>query len=94
VDYTSIYTYIDPVVWPSSNARLPYREANNILLRKIGHMQTLYDFQAIELILKTLILGEPFPESSHKGGVHKSGELYEKRQIKRGSSEFNEFVTY
>jgi len=93
VDYTSIYTYIDPVVWPASNARLPYREANNILLRKIGHMQTLYDFQAIELILKTLLLGKPFNDINSEGN-HKSGGLYEKRHIKRGYSEFNEFVTY
>jgi len=93
VDYTSIYTYIDPIVWPASNARLPYREANNILLRKIGHMQTLYDFQAIELILKTILLGKPFNDINSEGN-HKSGELYEKRNIKRGYSEFNEFVTY
>ena len=93
VDYTSIYTYIDPVVWPSSSARLPYREANNILLRKIGHMQTLYDFQAIELILKTVLLGQPFSDA-YKKGAHKSGELFEKRHINRGGSEINEFVTY
>ncbi len=89
VDYTSIYTYIDPVIFPSSNARLPYREANNILLRKIGHMQTLYDFQAIELILKTLLL-----DFGKKDNFIHSSQLVEKRYIKTEKSEFNEFVSY
>ncbi|MBN2694722.1 hypothetical protein JXR93_08670 [bacterium] len=89
IDYTSIYTYIDPVIFPSSNARLPYREANNIMLRKIGHMQTLYDFQAIELILKTLLL-----DFGKKDNFIHSSQLVEKRYIKTQKTEFNEFVTY
>ncbi len=86
IDYTSIYSYIDPIIWPSSSARLPYREANNILLRKIGHMQTLYDFKSVEIILKTLMLDKDTKS------IVDSEFLYESRKIRNEEKEFNEFV--
>lgn len=90
VEYTSIYTYIDPVVWPSSNARLPYREANNILIRKIGHMQTMYDFNAIELILKALML----PNHHWAKAEISKDQIFEKRHIEQYDNDFDEIVTY
>ena len=91
VDYTSIYSYIDPIVWPSTSARLPYREANNILLRKIGHMQPLYDFQSIEIILKTLLLNS---NRLKDGSLVNANHIYEKRKIKNSKGEFHEVVTF
>jgi len=58
IRYTNIYNYIDPMVWPASYARLPYPQANNVLVMKIGHLQTLYDLQELELILRSLLLDE------------------------------------
>ncbi|MBI2890763.1 MAG: hypothetical protein HYY13_08255 [Nitrospirae bacterium] len=56
VEFTSIYNYIDPLVWPPSYARLPYEDCHNILLKKIGHFHALYDIQEIEIILRSLLL--------------------------------------
>ena len=60
ISYTNIYNYLDPLVWPAEYARLPYPEANNVLFMKIGHLQTLYDLQELEIILRALL--EPKPE--------------------------------
>jgi hypothetical protein len=56
IDFVSIYSYLDPLVWPPRLARLPYPEAKNILLMKIGHLQTLYNIQVYDLILKEILL--------------------------------------
>ncbi|MFC1890134.1 lipase family alpha/beta hydrolase [Thermodesulfobacteriota bacterium] len=56
IDFTSIFSYIDPLVWPSSFAILPYPEAYNVLMKKIGHFQTIYDVQAYEVLLRALHL--------------------------------------
>ncbi len=60
IAYTNVYNYIDPLVWPAQYARLPYPEAHNILVMKIGHLQTLYDLQELEIILRALM--EPKPD--------------------------------
>ena len=60
ITYTNIYNYLDPLVWPAEYARLPYPEANNVLFMKIGHLQTLYDLQELEIILRSLM--EPKPD--------------------------------
>lgn len=57
VSFTNIYNYIDPLVWPAKYARLPYPEAHNVLVMKIGHLQTLYDLQELEIILRSLFEG-------------------------------------
>lgn len=56
IAYTNIYNYMDPLVWPPSYARLPYEQAHNILMMKIGHLQPLYDLQELELILRCLLM--------------------------------------
>ncbi len=38
VGWSSIYSYVDPLVWPAKFARMPYPEVTNILLKKVGHV--------------------------------------------------------
>ena len=56
VGWTSIYSYVDPLVWPAKFARMPYPEARNVLLKKVGHVSPLYNIQVYELLLKNLLL--------------------------------------
>ena len=56
IEYSSIFSFIDPLVWPPSCAILPYPEAYNVLLKKIGHFQTLYNIQVFEVLLRALLL--------------------------------------
>ncbi len=56
ITWTSLYSYVDPLVWPASYARMPYSESQNILLKKIGHLAVLYNVQVYELVLRTLLL--------------------------------------
>ncbi len=83
VDFTSIYSYLDPVVIPSANAHLPYKEATNIMVRKIGHMFTMYDYEVVNLILKTLLL------KRNNNLVH-STQIFDKRKFKG----FDEIITF
>lgn len=55
IHYTNVYNFLDPLVWPARFARLPYSEAHNVLMMKIGHLQTLYDLQELEIILRCLM---------------------------------------
>lgn len=62
---TSIYSQVDPLVWPTRYCRLPYPKAVNVEMKKFGHMQVLYDMQAIELLLRSLLL--PYKKLQHAG---------------------------
>ncbi|MBN2359060.1 MAG: alpha/beta fold hydrolase [Deltaproteobacteria bacterium] len=58
VEYTSIYNYIDPLLVPARYGRMPYPQAHNILMMKIGHYHALYDQQETEIVLRALVLGQ------------------------------------
>lgn len=58
VEYTSLYNYLDPFILPARYGRLPYPQAHNILMMKIGHYHPLYDHQDMEIVLRALVLGQ------------------------------------
>ncbi|MBI2059606.1 MAG: alpha/beta fold hydrolase [Nitrospirae bacterium] len=91
VVFTSIYNYVDPLVWPPSYARLPYEDAHNILLKKIGHFHALYDVQELEIILRTLLL------RIKRGLIYRTRvlagqEMLEERHMKMVGHQVDEFV--
>ena len=92
ISYTNIYNYIDPLVWPPAYARLPYPEANNILIKKIGHLQPLYDVQELEIILRSLLVEE---EDDRKRGllILRDQDVIEERYLSGMEKEYGEFVT-
>lgn len=91
IDFTSIFSYIDPLVWPSSFAILPYPEAYNVLMKKVGHFQTIYDVQAYEVLLRALLM--PRREGRKLGGEEISGQRpVEKRSFSRRGQVIDEFV--
>jgi hypothetical protein len=92
ISYTNIYNYIDPLVWPASYARLPYQEAHNVLMMKIGHLQMLYDLQELEIILRTLmepdITGQKFMDLVLGDSALETRGI----QIENTESQFEELV--
>ena len=62
VEYTSLYYYADPLMLPARYGRLPYPQANNILMMKMGHYHPLYDAQEFEIMLRALVLGHDNPQ--------------------------------
>ncbi|MBN1945259.1 MAG: alpha/beta fold hydrolase [Bradymonadales bacterium] len=91
IAYTNLYNYIDPLVWPASYARLPYPQAHNILVLKIGHLQVLYDLQELEIVLRALMLERP-EESDFASEVVGVGEVLETRDILGESAQYGEVV--
>lgn len=91
ISYTNIYNYIDPLVWPASFARLPYPEAHNILFLKIGHLQTLYDLQELELILRGLMF-ESEREPNFATELVGEESVLERRNIEGESTVYEEVV--
>ena len=63
VEYSSLYYYADPLTLPARYGRLPYPQANNILMMKFGHYHPLYDAQEFEIVLRALVLGQQDPEA-------------------------------
>jgi len=91
ISYTNIYNYLDPLVWPPSYARLPYPEAQNILVMKIGHLQMLYDLQELEIILRALMMGRP-DESDFAAQVVGDARILESRDIEGETARYEELV--
>lgn len=54
VRFTSIYYALDPMIWPPTNAILPYPEAENHYVNKIGHAQPLYCSRAAQISIRAL----------------------------------------
>jgi triacylglycerol esterase/lipase EstA (alpha/beta hydrolase family) len=91
ITYTNIYNYVDPLVWPASYARLPYAEAHNVLVMKIGHLQSLYDLQELDLILRSILLSG----SDEKGFAARlvgDQTLLETRAIEGETGSYDEVV--
>jgi len=92
IDFLNLYNLLDPMVWPSRYARLPYPEATNILFKKIGHMQPLYDYQELEIILRALL----FPTGRGRAlerEVLAGQTVLERRVMGRGGYRYREIVT-
>ncbi len=54
VECFAIRYAFDPMVIPAKNARMPYREAHNFYIEKIGHAQPLYCARASRIALRCL----------------------------------------
>ncbi len=90
VDFTSIFSYIDPLVWPPSYAICPYPEAYNILMKKVGHFQTIYDIQAYEVMLRALLL--PRREGFKNLVREFAGKVIEEKRYLRNDAVIDEVV--
>jgi len=54
IQFSSVFYALDPMIWPPTNAILPYPEARNHFIRKIGHAQPLYCSQAHQVAVSEL----------------------------------------
>ncbi|NMB73512.1 MAG: alpha/beta fold hydrolase [Myxococcales bacterium] len=54
IEWTSVYYSLDPMIWPPNNAILPYPEARNHYIHKIGHAQPLYCSRAAQVAVRAL----------------------------------------
>ncbi len=54
IRFYSVYYALDPMIWPPTNAILPYPEAENHFVPKIGHVQPLYCSRAARFALQSL----------------------------------------
>ena len=92
MDFLNLYNQLDPLVWPSRFARLPYTEATNILFKKIGHLQSLYAPQELEIMLRALM----FP-TGHRWALEREilegQEVLERRVMGEGGQRYREIVT-
>lgn len=59
VRFYSVYYALDPMIWPPTNAVLPYPDADNHFVPKIGHAQPLYCSRAARYALHSLYGDEP-----------------------------------
>jgi hypothetical protein len=80
------------MVWPARFARMPYKNVNNILLMKIGHLQTLYDLQEVEIVLRALLIAQEQGQSIGRKILRGQGIL-ERRRLHGGDDAYEEFVT-
>ena len=93
VDFLNLYNRLDPVVWPSRYARLPYREATNLLLKKVGHLQPLYDYQELDILLRALLTPAGRAHSRFEDDVLEGQEVLERRVMGTGDEQYEEIVT-
>lgn len=93
VDFLNLYNKLDPLVWPSRYARLPYSEATNVLLKKVGHMQPLYDYQELDIMLRALLTSAGDRQRSFAQGVLAGQEVLERRVMGSGPDQYAEYVT-
>ncbi len=93
MDFLNLYNRLDPVVWPSRYARLPYREATNILLKKIGHLQPLYDYQELDIMLRALLQPAGGRHEVFEDEVLAGQQVLERRVMGTGDERYEEIVT-
>ncbi len=79
--FYSVYYALDPMIWPPTNAILPYPAAENHFVPKIGHAQPLYCSRAAKFALRSLYgdmalsgqtakhLSEIYAEPDHPAGA-------------------------
>ncbi len=93
MDFLNLYNRLDPVVWPCRYARLPYREATNLLLKKIGHLQPLYDYQEFDIMLRALLTASGKAHSVFEDEILAGQEVLERRVMGTGEEQYEEIVT-
>lgn len=93
MEFLNLYNRLDPVVWPSRYARLPYREATNLLLKKVGHLQPLYDYQELDIMLRALLTPVGTAHSRFEDEVLAGQEVLERRVMGSGEEQYEEIVT-
>jgi len=49
-----VHYALDPMIWPPTNAILPYPEAENHFINKVGHAQPLYCSRATRIAIRAL----------------------------------------
>ncbi|MBN2494555.1 MAG: alpha/beta fold hydrolase [Deltaproteobacteria bacterium] len=54
VRFYSVYYSLDPMIWPPSHAIMPYPEAENHYIAKVGHAQPLYCSRAARVAIRAL----------------------------------------
>ena len=54
IRFASIYYAWDPMIWPTTNAIIPYPEAENHFINKIGHAQPLFCPRAAQIAIRFL----------------------------------------
>ncbi|MFH1809546.1 MAG: alpha/beta fold hydrolase [Pseudomonadota bacterium] len=54
IQFASVHYNFDPMILPPENAELPYREAQNFFINKVGHAQPLYCSRATEIAIRFL----------------------------------------
>ena len=52
IKFYSVHYNLDPMIWPPENAVLPYPEAQNFFINKVGHAQPLYCSRATEIAIR------------------------------------------
>jgi len=65
IRFSSIFYALDPMIWPPTNAILPYPEARNFFVRRIGHAHPLYCAEAARIVVD-----EFFGEERDRHGRH------------------------
>jgi len=67
IQFSSVFYALDPMIWPPANAILPYPEARNHFIRKIGHAQPLYCSRAAQIAISEFY-GQPAEGQGPVGG--------------------------
>ncbi len=52
IQFTSVHYALDPMIWPPTHAILPYPEAENHFINKVGHAQPLYCSRAAQIAIR------------------------------------------
>lgn len=68
IQFSSVFYSLDPMIWPPTNAILPYPEARNFFIRKFGHIQPLYCPQAARVAVREL-----YGQVPAEGGMTEEG---------------------
>jgi pimeloyl-ACP methyl ester carboxylesterase len=68
IKFVSVYYAFDPLIWPTTNAILPYPEAENYFVHKIGHAQSLYCSRATRIAIRALYSDKANPSSIQDAG--------------------------
>lgn len=67
IQFSSVFYALDPMIWPPVNAILPYPEARNHFIYKIGHAQPLYCSRAAQIAIDEFY-GQPAESRQVVGG--------------------------
>ena len=69
IQFHSVYYALDQMIWPPTNAILPYPEAHNYFVNKVGHATSLYCSRAVQIALRALYGREAKTPRATAGGA-------------------------